>query len=309
MTVVSTSRFTRAFKKLFLKIKLSPHFLESTGDGDYLPFLNQCAEDSNHLCIAVGFSMADAVKNAALTHPEVKYAIMDAEISNPPENLRYYDFAEDEAGYLAGTLAGLMSSSNVVGAVGGMSIVPAVVDFVERYGHAAVCANPSATAILTYTETFVDPVLGAQTAADQMALGADVIFGAAGPTGNGAILYAAQNGAYAIGVDTDQYLTVFANGTVDGSDMLLSSAMKRLDNAAYDAIIDLLDGNFSSGRIAFRLENEGVGLAPFHEMDAQIPGYVKLWLSLIEEKIIAGDLDIYADCLTPQFVYLPVIVK
>ena len=77
--------------------------------------LELCAKDGNHLCIAVGFTMSDAVKNAALAHPETKYAIMDAEISSPPDNLRYYNFAEDEAGYLAGTLAGLMTSSDVVG--------------------------------------------------------------------------------------------------------------------------------------------------------------------------------------------------
>ena len=188
-------------------------------------------------------------------------------------------------------------------------IVPAVVDFVERYGHAAICANPSATAILTYTETFVDPDLGAQTAADQMALGADVIFGAAGPTGNGAILYAAQNGAYTIGVDTDQYLTVFDNGAEDGSDMLLSSAMKRLDNAAYDVITDMLAGNFTPGMIDFRLANAGVGLAPFHETEAIVPDYVKTWLDFIEDQIISGDLDIYGACLTPQFIYLPVVTK
>lgn len=276
---------------------------------EYQPDLELCAQDGNQLCIAVGFLMTEAVTNAALAHPETMYTIMDADITDATDNLRSYDFAEDEAGYLAGSLAGLMTSSDVVGAVGGMSSVPAVVDFLERYGHAAVCANPSATTILTYTETFVDPDLGAQTAADQMALGADVIFGAAGPTGNGAILYAAQNGAYAIGVDMDQYLTVFDSGAEEGSEMLLSSAMKRLDNAAYDAITDLIAGAFTPGMIDFNLENDGVGLAPFHETEAIIPDYVKIWLAFIEDQIISGDLDIYGACLTPKFVYLPTIVR
>ncbi len=289
--------------------KIIATFFESGSESDYLPFLNQCAEDGNQLCIASSFLLSERIKEAANNYPAVKFAIQDADISEAPANLRFYLFANDEAGYMAGTLAGLMTKSNIVGAVGGIEGVTAVKDLVENYGHAAVCANPSATAILTFTETFTDPDLGEETAEDQMTLGADIIFGAAGPTGNGAILYAAQNGAYVIGVDTDQYLTLFEGGTVYGSEFILSSAMKRLDNSAYDAIIDLINGSFTSGGIDFGLAESGIGLAPFHETDAIIPQYVKNWLDFIENKIIAGELDLYGACLTPKFIYLPVIVK
>ena len=282
-------------------------FFESTSDGEYLPFLNQCAIDGNQLCISVGASMADTTKNAALAHPEANFAIIDAEIIDPPINLRYYDFQEDEAGYMAGTLAGLMTESDVVGAVGGLPI-PVVVEFVERYGHAATCANPSASAIISYTN-FWDPVLGADTAQAQMAQGADTIFAAAGPTGNGAILYATQNGAWGIGVDTDQWITLFGSGTVTGSDRLLSSAMKKIDNASYNAISDLSIGLFTPGNFAFGLAKDGVGLAPFHETEDDVSSFVQAWLDVIEAKIIAGELDIYGACLTPQVIYLPVVTK
>ncbi len=205
--------------------------------GAYQSNLELCAADGNELCLAVGFMMGEAAGTAAANHPGENFAVLDGVVEPYPSNLRMYDFAEDEAGYLAGTLAGLMTQSDVVSAVGGLP-VPAVVDFVESYGHAAVCANPSATAIISYTTSFIDPAQGAQVAADQIALGSDVVFGAGGPTGNGAILYATQNDIRGIGVDTDQYLTLYESGAVAGAENLLSSAMKKLDNAAYDAILD-----------------------------------------------------------------------
>ena len=104
-----------------------------------------------------------------------------------------------------------------------------------------------------------------------MLLGADVIFGVGGNTGNGAILTATQSGAWAIGVDTDQYNTVFESGSVAGSDRLLSSAMKRLDNAVFDTIGDVISGTFTSGTVLYTVAEDGVGLAPFHETDPLIP--------------------------------------
>ena len=280
----------------------------STSDADYQPNLEQCAENGNALCLSVGFGMNDATLNAAENYPATKYAILDGFIDPSPDNVRYITFAHDEVGYLAGVLAGEMTTSDIVGAVGGWPIPP-VEAFVERYGHAATCANPAVTPVLSYTNSFGDPYLGAVTAQDQMALGADVIFAAAGATGNGAVLTATQSGAWGIGVDSDQYISLFESGAVAGADRLLSSAMKRIDNATFQTIEDVVDGLFTPGEYYMNLANEGVGLAPFHETEMDIPAAVKSHLLLIEHGIISGDIDPYGACYTMEDIYLPLVIK
>lgn len=161
-----------------------------------------------------------------ITATTTKFALVDHEFSYPPANLRGFTFASSEVGYLAGVLAGKMTASNVVGAVAGMSIPPVDL-FVTGYRNGVLCSNPYITAsvLITYANTFIDPNLGAQIAQQQIAHRADVIFNIAGPTGNGAILTATQSGQWAIGVDADQYLSVFGNGSVPGSNKLLSTVV------------------------------------------------------------------------------------
>jgi len=235
----------------------------STSEADYMPNLQQCALDGNNLCIGVTFLMADAISQTAALYPGTTFAIVDAGLETAPPNLRGMLFAEDEAGYLAGTLAALMSDNHVVGAVGGIP-VPPVVRFIDGYHNGAQCAAPATTVLVTYTNTFDNPEIGAQAAQELLGQGADVIFGVAGATSNGSILTATQSGAWAIGVDTDQYNTVFEGGGVPGSDRLLSSAMKRLDNAVFDTISDVNSGTFTSGTMLYTVADDGVGLAPFH---------------------------------------------
>jgi basic membrane lipoprotein Med (substrate-binding protein (PBP1-ABC) superfamily) len=279
----------------------------STSSADYGPNLQQCADDGNDLCISVGFFTAEAISNTASANPGTSFAIVDVVFENYPSNLRGMTFAAEGAGYLAGTLAGLMTGSDVVGGVGGMQIPP-VETFLEPYGIAAQCANPDVSALVTYTWNFGDPDLGAEVAQDMMAAGADVIFAVAGPTGNGAVLTATQSGAWAIGVDTDQYVTLFMSGTVAGSDKLLSSAVKKLDNAVYDTIADVVAGTFTSGTAVYDLAAGGVGLAPFHETDPFVPQSVRDALDVVEQGIVDGTIDVYAPCVT-YYIHLPLIAR
>jgi basic membrane protein A len=276
-------------------LSLTTHLYTSTSELDYAPNLQQCATDGNALCIGVGFLMADAISNAAAIQPGTKFALADNAFETSPGNLRGITFAEDEAGYLAGVLAGSMSQSDVVGVVGGMKIPP-VVRFAEGFRNGAQCANPSARGIISYTNTFVDPDLGAQTAQQMLAQGADVIFGAAGATGNGAVLTATQSGKWGIGVDTDQYVQLFISGTVPGSNKLLSSAMKRLDNAVYDTIQDTVSGTFTSGTVLYNLAVDGVGLAPFHETNPFVPASVRNAIDAAKQGISSGSIDVNDDC-------------
>ncbi len=269
---------------------------ETTGSDEYELRLKECVDDGNALCFAVGFGMAEITLTMANGNPGTKFAILDYAYDSPPANLRGIRFTEKEAGYLAGALAGKMTSTNTVGVVGGMNVVPAVVDFVEGYRNGAQCVKRGTTVLIKYAGTFTDPSVGATLAANLISKNADVIFAAAGPTGNGAILYSAQHDVYSIGVDADQYLSVFGNGTVDGSDMLLTSAMKRLDKAVYQTIEDLLGGTFTSGTVVYDLASGGVGLAPYHETDTVIPQAVKDYVNAVKQDIIDGHININNTC-------------
>jgi basic membrane lipoprotein Med (substrate-binding protein (PBP1-ABC) superfamily) len=250
--------------------------------------------------------MGGATSSTAKASPTVDFAIVDYSWDAYLDNLRGITFAEDEAGYLAGTLAGLMTQADVVGAVGGMPI-PVVVRFVEGYRNGAQCMNPEITVLISYTTSFVDPDQGAQVAQAMIGHRADVIFGAGGPTGSGGVLTATQSGVWGIGVDVDEYTTLFMSGTVAGSDKLLSSAMKRVDNAVFSTISDVVHTAFTSGTVKYDLVQQGVGLAPFHETDPSVPQSVRDTLAQVEQDIIQGMIDVNKTCRNRS--YLPVALK
>lgn len=267
----------------------------STSGADYEPNLQKCVTDGNDLCLAVGFLMTAAVSNTAASFPATDFAFVDAILDHYPDNLRSMIFAEDEAGYLAGTLAGLMTASDVVGDIGGWP-VPPVVRFVEGYRHGVLCANPAATVLISYTNDFANPDLGAQVAQEMIAQGADVIFAPAGGTGTGAVLTATQSAVWGIGVDSDYYYSVFDGGAVAGAGYLLSSAMKRVDNVVYDTIADEVNGAFTSGEVLYDLAAQGVGLAPFHEAEPFVPLGVQNALDRVGYGIAHGLIDVWGPC-------------
>ena len=273
---------------------------------DYAPQLQQCVDDGNDLCISVGMFMSEATSSTAKTNPGAYFAIVDYSWDAYLHNLRGMTFAEDEAGYLAGTLAGLMTQADVVGAVGGMPI-PVVVRFVEGYRNGAQCVNADVTVLISYTTSFVDPDQGAQVAQAMIGHRADVIFGAGGPTGSGGVLTATQSGVWGIGVDVDEYTTLFMSGTVAGSDKLLSSAIKRVDNAVFSTISDVVHSAFTSGTVKYDLVQQGVGLAPFHETEPSVPQSVRDTLAQAEQGIVQGMIDVNNTCRNR--VYLPAVLK
>ena len=120
--------------------------------------LQPCVTDGNVMCIAVGFGMGDAANSAAIANPAVSFAILDYSPTAPPANLRGIMFNEKQSGYLAGALAGKMTTSDTVGVVGGMAIQP-VINFAEGYHNGARCAHPNADVLINYTSTFTDPPL------------------------------------------------------------------------------------------------------------------------------------------------------
>ena len=277
---------------------IEPNLYESAGD--HAVALQQCADEANSICfVAVGWQMPDETRAAAEANPEVFYVSIDQAWYDYPDNLRGVLFKADEVGYLAGALAGLMTSSDMVGAIGGMEIPP-VEDYVNGYRNGAQCRNSEVDVLIEYADDFVNPDLGRELAADMLGQGADVIFAPAGLTGTGSVLAATESGAWGIGVDTDFYTSVFDNGAVEGSELLLTSAVKRVDNAVYMAVQDWISGALAAGTVRYGLEEGGVGLADYQEASSEIPDDVKLAIQDIEAGIIDGSIDVSSDCAPPS---------
>jgi hypothetical protein len=173
--------------------------------------------------------------------------------------------------------------------------IPPVKKFRNGFENGVAYVCPDCTAIGVYIDSFTDPARGKAAAESQMAEGADVIFGAGGPTGSGGILGAAQQGVWVIGVDQDEYFTTFKGGEEAGADKLLSSAMKRVDNAVYTCFKEGVEGTFEGRTAVFDAAVDGVGLAPFHDSAAAIPDEVKAQLDEIYAMLADGSLDTGVD--------------
>jgi basic membrane protein A and related proteins len=268
---------------------LETAFIETAQPTDYDKNLEQFAQEGFDMIVTVGFMMGEGTQKAAEKYPDVDFAIVDFAYENYPANLQGMVFREDQAGFLAGAMAGLLTESKTVGIVAGMEIPP-VKKFRNGYQHGVSYVCAECDTIGVYIESFTDPARGKTAALSQIAEGADIIFGAGGPTGSGGILGAAQEGVWVIGVDQDEFFTTFRGGAADGADMLLSSATKRVDEAVYQAIKSLVEGNFQSGTALYEAANDGVGLAPFHLAESVIPAEVKTALDDIRTRLASGEL-------------------
>jgi hypothetical protein len=183
-----------------------------------------------------------------------------------------------------GDRAAAEGEQEVIGGVYGIEIPP-VVKFRNGYEQGAKYINPDINVLGVYLPSFTDPAAGGQAANQEIGDGADVIFGAGGPTGTGGIKEAAQQGVLVIGVDQDEFLTSFGNGDAPGAENLISSAVKRVDQAVFLAIEALANGGegFPGGsNLILSASNDGVGFAEPH--DADVPEEVLAQM----EQILAG---------------------
>jgi basic membrane lipoprotein Med (substrate-binding protein (PBP1-ABC) superfamily) len=281
-----------AYKGLLRAVKefgLHSAFIETQQPADYEKNIEQFATEGYDMIVTVGFMLGDATRKMAQKYPRVRFAIVDYAYNPPVDNILGLIFAEDQAGFLAGALAGLMTKSKTVGMVAGMEIPP-VIRFRKGYEAGVKQVCPACTVLGVYIDSFIDPARGKTAALSQIDEGADVIFGGGGITGSGGILGAAQAGVWVIGVDQDEYETTFKQGGARGADKLLSSAMKRVDNAVYGAVKQAVEGTFQGGTAVFEARNDGVGLAPFHATESAIPDAVRARLQEIAAGLKAGTL-------------------
>jgi basic membrane protein A and related proteins len=268
---------------------LKSAFIETQQPTDYEKNIEQFASTGYEMIITVGFMLGDATKKMALKYPQVQFAIVDFAYTPPVANIIGLMFAEDQSGFLAGALAGLMTKTRTVGMVAGVEIPP-VIRFRKGYEAGVKHVCPTCQILGVYIDSFTDPARGKMAALSQIDEGADVIFGGGGATGSGAILGAAQAGVWVLGVDQDEYLTTFRQGEAKGSNKLLSSAMKRVDNAVYGAIKMAVEGTFKGGTQVFDASNDGIGLAPFHATESAVPETVQTKLQEIAAGLKAGTI-------------------
>jgi basic membrane protein A and related proteins len=237
--------------------------LTSKSNADYVPNLTTLAQQNYDLIIPVGFLMADATDAVAKQAPKAKFAIVDVDatgLKGKPTNVEGLLFKEQEAGYLAGYLAGLYAKDNnikVISSVGGQKIPP-VDHYIAGYQAGAKAADPGIQTLNGYSQDFVAQDKCKEIALNQIAKGAGVVFQVAGQCGLGALDAAKEKGKQGIGVDADQgYLGSY----------ILTSAQKKVDVAVFNAIKAAQQGQFQGGQdITNDLQNNGVG---FGTLNAQ----------------------------------------
>jgi basic membrane protein A len=248
-------------------------------------YLRQYAEQGMDLVIAVGFLMKDALEKVSGQFPDTRFAIIDAEVDGP--NVASLVFHEHQGSFLVGAIAGLVTDTDKVGFVGGMDI-PLIHKFEVGYTEGARHVNPNCEVLVAYAgsgpEAFHDPVKGKSLALSQFDRGADIIFQAAGSTGNGVIDAAQERGLFAIGVDANQ--NYMAPGHV------LTSMVKRVDVAVYSIIKDIVEGDFTGGTHVYGLEADGVGFALDEYNRNLIPPEVLEQVEEIKQGIIAGRIQV-----------------
>jgi basic membrane protein A len=264
------------------------NYLESKTDADYQTNINTFIDEEYDLIITVGYMLADATREAATDNPDQKFAIVDDSSCADLENVACLMFAQEECSYLVGLVAGSVTKSNTVGYVQGMVSDPMNL-FGIGYITGVLEACPEAT-VLQYNANNFGDIAGGNTAAkDMITKGADVIYHAAGGTGNGVMNACDEAGIYGIGVDKDQRVEL-------GLECIITSAMKRVDVACQDISKALKDGAFKGGVHLYNLANDGVGIAPTTDV---VPAEVLEKVEAAKKAIIAGEKTIpttAADC-------------
>lgn len=232
-------------------------YLQSKSNADYVPNLNQFVKGGYNLTWGIGFDLGDALLEVAKANPDANLAIIDSVVDAP--NVESVTFSENEGSFLVGVVAGLTTKTNKVAFIGGADS-PVIKRFEVGFKAGVAAVNPEATVTPTYAGAYDKPDIGKSLAATLYDAGNDIIFPAAGATGNGVFNEAkSRNDAggekvWVIGVDKDQSLEF-------GDDVTLTSMIKRVDEAVKRVSQQVVDGTFKGGTTTvLGLKDNGVGL-------------------------------------------------
>lgn len=266
-------------------------YLQSTTNADYIPNLNEFVQGGYDLTWGIGFDLGDALKQVAEANPDAKLAIIDAVVEAP--NVESVTFAENEGSFLVGVVAGLTTKTNKIGFIGGMQS-PVIKRFEVGFKAGIEAVNPDAELKITYAGAYDKPDVGKSMAAQLYDWGSDIIFPAAGQTGNGVFNEAtARNAAgganklWVIGVDKDQSLEF-------GDEVTLTSMIKRVDVAVKNVSQQVIDGTFKGGQITnLTLKDDGVGLPETSK--ANVSQEILDKVEEYKQKIINGEITVPAE--------------
>jgi basic membrane protein A len=265
-------------------------YIETTSQSDYAKNLAEFTDAGYDVVIGVGFLMSDPLGDAAKANPDTKFIGVDI-IPNKGHDESWNTnglslfYAEDEAGYMAGVLAASLSTTDHIGVVGGLLVVPPVERFVEGYINGAKATKSGIKVDHVYTSSFTEPEQGKAAAQQMLDSGADVIFAAGGLTGNGALLAACAAKKLAIGVDTDQYETL-----PEAKPCLVSSATKNVKGSLTAALLRIAQGEFKAGTNLDNAKTDGVGLAPFHDNADKVSAEVQALLDKTKAGLSDGSI-------------------
>lgn len=266
-------------------------YLQSASNADYVPNLTQFVQGGYALTWAIGFDLGVDLKTVATANPDGNFAIIDNVVDVP--NVQSVTFAENEGSFLVGVVAGLTTKTNKIGFVGGAES-PVIKRFEVGFKAGIEAVNPNAKLTITYASGYDKPDVGKSLATQLYNDGADIIFPAAGQTGNGVFNEATTRNAaggankvWVIGVDKDQSIEF-------GTDVTLTSMIKRVDVAVKNVSQQAIDGTFKGGIITnLTLKDDGVGIADNSNINVS-----KDILDKVEEykqKIISGEITVPAE--------------
>jgi basic membrane protein A len=272
-------------------------YLESQQQTDYEKNINAFLEENCDIIITVGFLLGDATAAAAQANPDEKFSIVDFAYDPVIPNVLGQVFSTDQAAFLAGYVAAGMTQTGVIGTFGGIQI-PTVTVFMDGYALGADYYNQKhgtsvevkgwdpASQTGLFTGNFESTDDGRRMGESLMDEGADIIMPVAGPVGLGTAAAALERGGtYIIGVDAD-----WVNTNPQYAHITLTSVLKNMDITTLNAIKSVIDGTFEGGVTVGTLENGGVGLAPFHDMDSMVSADLKAEVDQVAQGIIAGDI-------------------
>ena len=270
------------------ELRAQANYIETKDAKDYIANIELFAVRHYDVIVTVGFGLGEATVQAAAKYPGIHFIGVDQFQPKSIANVAGLIFHEDQAGFMAGSLAAMLSRSGTIAAVLGTDLVPPVVAFKKGYEAGARYIKPEIRIISTFHPggldvAFTDPEWGASTAKQALDQEADVIFAAGGTTGNGGLIEVASHaGKFCIGVDSDQWITL-----PEARPCLVSSAMKLISPSVFELIKLAGQGKFPAGNFF-----GDVGLAPFHDFDSQISQQVKNRLAKIESDLRAGKIGI-----------------
>ncbi|TDQ48804.1 nucleoside-binding protein [Actinorugispora endophytica] len=262
---------------------------EGESDADKVNRLTLMAEEGYNVVIGVGFAYEQPIREVAPEFPDVHFAIVDSEIDDI-DNVTGLVFAEEQASFLAGAAAALKTEEDHIGFIGGVE-TPLIKKFEAGYIAGAQEINPDIEIETAYLSQppdfsgFQDPARGKATAEGQYDAGADVIYHAAGASGNGVLESAAEQEKLFIGVDSDQY----ESAPEDQRSSVVTSALKGVDTAVFEYVKSVVDGDVQSGVQRFDLASGGVDYATSNP--EQISD-IQEELDGLKQRIIDGEIEI-----------------